>query len=163
MTKIIISLLLLTFTPAIALAQDGRQLLERIEQAVQEKEPDWSVTQRSAHETTMLISFVYNKAPAGVDAPIVLITAEITKSIEKAKSRFKVASRTAASVARREKGKKIELNDLGEEAFSYPGIISPGSVGITFRSGKIMIYIVKGPEAAARRFADLIAARLAAP
>src|SRR5688500_17243786 len=85
MTKIIISLLLLTYSPSIARAQDGRQLLERIEQAAQEKEPDWTVSGKSAHEATLLIELVYNKAPADVDAPKVFILAEIAKSVGKAK------------------------------------------------------------------------------
>lgn len=162
MTKIIISLMLLAFTPAVALAQDGWQLREWIEQAAHEKEPDWSVSTKSAHQTSMLISFVYNKAPANADAPQVLILAEIAKSVEKAKSRFKESSRASAALAGRDKNKRVELKDLGEEAFSYPGV-PPKSVSITFRSGKIIVHIISGPEAAARRFADLIAVKLAAP
>ncbi|MBV9928896.1 MAG: hypothetical protein JOZ96_28045 [Acidobacteria bacterium] len=160
MRRIIISLLLLALAAAAAAAQDGRQLLGRIEQAAREREPDWSVTSKSAHETTLLITFASNQPPA--DAPKVLVTAEIAKSIQKAKSRFREACRAGAAAARRAKGEGIELKDLGEEACSYQSLL-PGLKGLTFRGGKVNVHIDASSWEAARRFADLIAASLAAP
>src|ERR1044072_120146 len=164
MAKLITVLLLFTCLSPLTQAEDGSQLLERSERAAQEKESDWALTQKSSHETTLMIAFTYNKPPAGIEAPKVLITAEIAKSVEKAKSRFKEASRVASTIpdksgARR---KKMKLNDLGEEGISYPSLM-PNMVGITFRLGKVNVHIDASSEEAARRFADLIAGALTAP
>jgi hypothetical protein len=164
MAKLITVLLFFIFMLPFAQAEDGGQLLERIERAAQEKESDWAVTQKSSHETTLMIAFTYNKPAAGTEEPKVLITAEIAKSVEKAKSRFKEASRVASSIPDKggARGKKRELNDLGEEGISYPSLM-PNMVGITFRRGKVNVHIDASSEEAARRFADLIAGALTAP
>jgi hypothetical protein len=165
MEKLITALLLLTFLPPIAPAQDGRQLLEIFRQAAQEKEPDWTpIRQQSSHEATLTMAFSYNRALPGVEAPVVLITAEIAESVDSAEARFREASQSVASrVGRRgAKGKKIELKGLGAEGMSYPSLL-PGMAGITFRSGQVNVHIDASSEEAARRFADLIAGALAAP
>jgi len=162
MLKIATTSLLMLFSSMIAIAQDGRQLLSKIELEIQEKEPKWRFEQKSANESDVLMLLLYSEVPAGTasyDVPNVIIIIQIGGSIKKAKGRFKEVYRRS----RRVKGKMVKLTDFGEEGFYAPvGLTQIQNATLFFRADKINVQVYAPSEEMARRFAKLVAGQLPA-
>jgi hypothetical protein len=146
--------LLAVLFPLAVLAQDGRQLMPKIDEAIAANAPEWKVDHKSGMDRGVMMEWSSDKGPAR----LVIMIAD---SRSQARDWFRRGARDTQR-AIKPNGLKRKLRGFGDEAYIATEYMKPNWVTICFRRGRLYAQVLAPTKQSVTTLAQLIAKEVGA-